>query len=66
MAAAAAEAGASGAKKRPRIMRDDDLTNVEFETSEDVEVVPTFDKMGLREPLIRGIYSYGWFFLLGF
>ena len=27
----------------------EDLENVEFETSEDVEVTPTFDGMGLRE-----------------
>merc|ERR1712156_1129918 len=38
---------------------DDDLANVEFETSEDVEVIPTFDSMGLREDLLRGIYAYG-------
>lgn len=37
----------------------DDLTNVEFETSEEVDVVPTFDKMGLNNDLVRGIYSYG-------
>jgi len=36
-----------------------DLKNVEFETSEDVDVTPTFDGMGLREDLIRGIYAYG-------
>ena len=35
------------------------MANVEFETSEDVEVVPTFDSMGLREDLLRGIYAYG-------
>ena len=37
----------------------DDLTNIEFETSEDVKVIPTFDNMGLREDLLRGIYAYG-------
>lgn len=37
----------------------DDLSHVEFETSEDVEVVSTFDSMHLREDLVRGIYSYG-------
>jgi ATP-dependent RNA helicase len=37
----------------------EDLTNIEFETSDDVEVLPTFDTMGLREDLLRGIYSYG-------
>ena len=38
---------------------DDVLKNIEFETSEDVDVTPTFDAMGLREDLIRGIYAYG-------
>lgn len=42
--------------KRPMT---EDLSNVEFETSEDVEVVSTFDQMGLREDLLRGIYGYG-------
>lgn len=42
--------------KRPMT---EDLSNVEFETSEDVEVISTFDQMGLREDLIRGIYGYG-------
>lgn len=37
----------------------EDLSNVEFETSEDVEVVPTFQSMKLREELLRGIYAYG-------
>jgi len=37
----------------------EDLSNVEFETSEEVEVVPTFDSMGLKQDLIRGIYAYG-------
>lgn len=30
-----------------------------IETSADVSVVPTFDAMGLKEDLLRGIYSYG-------
>ena len=37
----------------------DDLNNEEVETSEEVEVVPTFDDMGIKEELLRGIYSYG-------
>ncbi|VDK88156.1 unnamed protein product [Litomosoides sigmodontis] len=37
----------------------EDLSNVEFETSEEVDVVHTFDSMGLGEELLRGIYSYG-------
>ncbi|CAL2029695.1 hypothetical protein CAEBREN_02938 [Caenorhabditis brenneri] len=39
--------------------KEDDMSNVEFESSEEVSVVPTFDKMGLREELLRGIYAYG-------
>ena len=30
-----------------------------FETTDDVEVVPTFDEIGLRDDLLRGIYAYG-------
>lgn len=37
----------------------DDLKNVEFETSEEVDVTPTFDGITLREELLRGIYAYG-------
>ncbi len=32
---------------------------IEFETSEEVDVTPTFDSLGLRDELIRGIYAYG-------
>jgi len=46
------------AERRVQTMNQD-LKNVEFETSEDVDVTPTFDAMGLREDLIRGIYAYG-------
>jgi len=45
-----------------RVVQTEDLSNVEFETSEDVEVIPTFDNMGLREELLRGIYAYGKYF----
>ena len=31
----------------------------DFETSEDVEVVPSFDSMGLKDELLRGIFAYG-------
>jgi ATP-dependent RNA helicase len=30
-----------------------------FETSKDVLIIPSFDKMGLKEDLLRGIYAYG-------
>lgn len=29
-----------------------------FESSEAVSVVPTFDELGLKEDLLRGIYAY--------
>ena len=32
---------------------------ITFETSKDVKVVASFDQMGLREELLRGIYSLG-------
>lgn len=44
-----------------RNQQNEDLSNVEFETSEDVEVIPTFNSMNLREELLRGIYAYGKF-----
>lgn len=49
------------AKRKIEAPEVDDLANVEFETSEDVEVVSSFDKMGLNAELLRGIYSYGSF-----
>ena len=49
--------------KRRQVI-EEDLANVEFETSEDVDVVPTFDSMGLREDLLRGIYAYGKIFVM--
>ncbi|XP_014252513.1 eukaryotic initiation factor 4A-III [Cimex lectularius] len=41
-----------------RIVKED-LSYVEFETSENVEVIPSFQSMGLKEDLLRGIYAYG-------
>ena len=32
---------------------------VTFETSAGVKVVATFDAMGIREELLRGVYQYG-------
>lgn len=37
----------------------EDLSNVEFETSEEVEVIEKFNNMALREELMRGIFAYG-------
>ena len=47
------------AEGRVRRFIPEDLSNVEFETSEEVQVVPTFDGMGLRDDLLRGVYAYG-------
>jgi len=38
---------------------DENLKYVEFETSEDVKTVSSFDDMGFKKDLLRGIYSYG-------
>lgn len=49
---------ASG-KSNSRDAAFEDLSNVEFETSEDVEVIDKFKNMNLREELMRGIFAYG-------
>lgn len=49
----------SEAKRARRAHPDDDFKNMQFETSEDVDVLPTFDSMNLNEDLLRGIYAYG-------
>lgn len=54
-----AGSGGTGGSARKRLMKEEDMTKVEFETSEEVDVTPTFDTMGLREDLLRGIYAYG-------
>lgn len=44
---------------------DEQLKNIEFETSEEVDVIPSFESMGLRDDLLRGIYAYGlWYFTI--
>uniref|UniRef100_A0A8C5UZ08 Eukaryotic initiation factor 4A-III n=1 Tax=Microcebus murinus TaxID=30608 RepID=A0A8C5UZ08_MICMU len=57
MAATATMATSGWARKR--LLKEEDMTKVEFETSKEVDVTPTFDSMGLREDLLRGIYAYG-------
>jgi hypothetical protein len=32
---------------------------MEYSLSEGVDVLPSFDAMGLKEDLLRGIYAYG-------
>lgn len=48
----------SGSNNR-KVKLDEALEQIEFETSEDVQVVPSFDRMKLKEELLRGIYGYG-------
>ncbi len=40
-------------------MDEDADGKLSFETSKEVEVQGSFDAMGLREDLLRGLYSYG-------
>jgi ATP-dependent RNA helicase len=47
------------AKRQRTVKTGHDIDTVDFETSEDVEVCPTFDAMNLNENLLRGIYSFG-------
>ncbi|XP_022835991.1 eukaryotic initiation factor 4A-III-like [Spodoptera litura] len=42
-----------------RKIKSRDMSRVEFETSEDVRISPTFDSMGLKGDLLQGIYNYG-------
>lgn len=37
----------------------DEGEEIHFETSKGVNVVTSFDNMGLKEDLLRGIYGYG-------
>lgn len=50
---------ASPIKRRLNPSMEEDLKNIEFETSEEIDVTPTFSQMNLREELLRGIYAYG-------
>jgi len=45
--------------RRGRRIDDDADSKLVFETSGDVEVMASFDGMGLKEELLRGIYAYG-------
>ena len=44
------------AKETSKIDNDEEMI---IEASEDLEVVKSFDELGLREELLRGIYAYG-------
>ncbi|KAM7324830.1 hypothetical protein ACRRTK_017135 [Alexandromys fortis] len=49
---------ATSGSTRKRLLKEEDMTKVEFESSEEVDVTPTFDTMGLREDLLSGLYAY--------
>lgn len=49
----------SAAKDRGERTEWDEGEEVEFTVSKDVEVKATFEAMGLKEELLRGIYDYG-------
>ncbi|KAG2651564.1 hypothetical protein PVAP13_1NG290200 [Panicum virgatum] len=46
-------------RRGPGAARNMDDENLTFETSPGVEVVSTFDQMGIKDDLLRGIYGYG-------
>ncbi|XP_075857205.1 eukaryotic initiation factor 4A-III-like [Microcebus murinus] len=49
---------ATSGSTQKKLLKEADMSTVEFETSEEVDETPTFDSMGLREDLLRGIYAY--------
>ena len=49
---------ASGGKRRGRRI-EGDVEAQDIDVSEAVEVKASFDRMGLKEDLLRGIYAYG-------
>jgi len=49
----------SGSQKRRERRDFDEREQMEITIDTDVEVFNTFDSMGLKEDLLRGIYSYG-------
>jgi ATP-dependent RNA helicase len=51
-----AEATASSSSRSTELLSGDAM---DFSLSDGVEVVPSFDAMGLKEDLLRGIYAYG-------
>ncbi|XP_062220845.1 eukaryotic initiation factor 4A-III homolog A [Phragmites australis] len=54
-----AAAAATTSRRGPGGGRNMDDENLTFETSPGVEVVSSFDQMGIKDDLLRGIYGYG-------
>ena len=55
---AAVEGDSRARIQRKALLGEEDASLV-FETSKEVDVIPTFDQMNIREELLRGIYAYG-------
>jgi ATP-dependent RNA helicase len=53
----------SGKSDRSATERIDVAEDMEITVSADIEIHSTFDAMGLKEDLLRGIYSYGNYFI---
>ena len=51
--------GGVAASAAPRRETKDKLKETDYETSEEVVICPTFESMGLRPDLLKGIYGYG-------
>ena len=47
--------------KRPVHVRNNDAEDdlLDFETSDNVQVISSFEEFGLNENLLRGVYAYG-------
>eukprot|EP00936_MAST-01D_sp_MAST-1D-sp1_P002539 g2539.t1 len=59
MADGGGSSSSRGASSRRERVDVDEATGTEFTTTGEINVCATFDKMGLREDLLRGIYAYG-------
>jgi hypothetical protein len=51
--------GSSSSRRTGRRVDYDEKEAIEITTDADVEVYSTFDEMGLKEDLLRGVYAYG-------
>lgn len=51
---------ASASVDRSQLTTADTTERMEFSTSKEVTVAPTFEDMHLKENLLRGIYAYGY------
>ena len=52
----ASKKAAAGSKERIDFDKEESM---EITTTDDVEVFTSFDSLGLKEDLLRGIYAYG-------